>query len=80
VDASGAHRTEIIALPAPLTRVVAADLIATHLRAQGLRYGPRNDEGGFAYLLYTTDPSNPSISSSRERKPTYLWARAKAWK
>lgn len=41
------------------TRTVAAQLIATHPSARGLRYRPRHDEDGFAYLLYTTDPDQP---------------------
>lgn len=40
----------------PHTRAVASQLIAAHPTAQGLRYRPRHDEDGFAYLLYTTDP------------------------
>lgn len=40
----------------PHSRAVAANLIATRPQSQGLRYRPRNDEDGFAYLLYTTDP------------------------
>lgn len=34
------------------TRKVAAELIADHPTAQGLRYRPRHDEDGFAYMLY----------------------------
>lgn len=40
----------------PRTRAVASRLIAAHPTAQGLRYRPRHDEDGFAYMLYTTDP------------------------
>lgn len=40
----------------PRTRAVAADLIDSQPREHGLRYRPRNDEDGFAYLLYATDP------------------------
>lgn len=39
------------------TRRVAADLIAQNPGAHGLRYRPRHDEDGFAYMLYATDAS-----------------------
>jgi len=43
----------------PHTRAIASQLIAAHPTAQGLRYRPRHDEDGFAYLFYTKDPDQP---------------------
>lgn len=40
----------------PRTRAVAAQLIASLPGDGGLRYRPRHDEDGFAYLLYSTNP------------------------
>lgn len=37
------------------TRAVAAQLVADHSVARGLRYRPRHDEDGFAYMLYTRE-------------------------
>lgn len=38
------------------TRAVASKLIGSNPSAHGLRYRPRHDEDGFAFLLYSTDP------------------------
>lgn len=43
----------------PQTRDVAARLISTRPGANGLRYRPRHDEDGFAFMLYTLDRDQP---------------------